>query len=755
MSKESTQSAPSGPHAQEPASLQEQAPRSFLPPESDPSGFSERAPSLVSLLPDEALSLALSRGDAFALHRALNARFDREPSGPLRDTLRALLDNRGLFTVSELPPRLASFLGTGIRLVGLPSQEQQQTPFLATRALCLFGVSLWPLGEHLVQRGRDGQLQVLGRVAAESGSLSKRWAGRLALGALMLAGAGAALAPFVVREVRIANGLSRPVEVRLDGQSIQIEPGRIVQQQLYSLGAPYEVEARWPGAEKPFEVLSVDSHQRTLYNILGAASLEREDPAKADSSQGLLERTSSLEPEARLLLRGGWETRLQAYIEAGQSESAAKLAKAIFLADPSQLQAGQEAARILVQTLPQEALVFARELPPAFPDDPAIGQLAQDALFALGERPVAFARYEPLAQAAPDSIVRALLAARAAPPEQAREAHATVLKRFPESPEAMRAVARILLADGYPLKALKLLEAALAKAPESLEDLELRARAMVSAEEFRGASTAVKQFHDKPGNPSFELAVLAGRIARMAGPTRTQYLARNLLPPRLASSAEHRVAFALLTDSSVSDEELNTVADPVAREALALTNALFQDFEAAVKQASTTRAPVLSRLDPETAAVLALELSRRGEQEAAQRVFGSSLGLLAARAPLLAYVSTGLVSPEFPLLPPGLQAAAFQIRSRASPQHQLVEEAYARWADSLGGMARRALGPKEPDLVFRKKDPYDDLRRRPRFQHFVLLKSQQPPEPPKPPLTPAPTREGERLPRPWPAPPQE
>jgi tetratricopeptide (TPR) repeat protein len=418
------------------------------------------------------------------------------------------------------------------------------------------------------------------------------------------------------------------------------------------------------------------------------------------------------------------------------------LAKSIFLADPSQIQAGQQAALLLVQNDPQQALWFARELPQTFPDDPAVGQLAQDMLIAQGERRVAFKLYEPLVKAAPNSVGRALLAARAAPPEQAREAYARVLERFPESPEAMRAVSRLHLVDDQPREALNLLKEALSKGPESLEDLELRVRTLVSAREVREASVAVKQFRGDPRHASWELAVLGGRLARIAGPSRTQYVTRDLLPPALARSPEHTVAFALLTgDSSVSDAELNAVADPVAREALAITRALFKDFEEAVEQAARVRAPVLSRLDLETAALLALEFSRRGEKEAAQRVFGSSLALLAARAPLLDYVNMRVVRPEFPLLPPGLRAAAYLIRARASPEDRSEELDRARQADVLGGMARRALDGHEEETVLREEGVHShtlwESRRRSVIHHTIRGSG------PPPPAASPPTREGD------------
>lgn len=757
MSKESTQPVPPGSseQAQEFASLPEQTPRTALPPESDPSGFTERAPALGSLLPDDALSQALARGDALAVHGALSARLDREPSGPLRGTLQELLDNRSLFTVAESPPHIAGFLGTGIQWVGLPVPEAQQAQFIATRAIRLFGVPLWPLGEHLLQRGRDGQLQVLGRVAVGSSSLSTWRVGYLALGALMLAAAGAALAPFAVREVHIANGFSRPVEVSLDGEHLTVEPGQILQHQTYGLGEPYLVTARWPGAARPFETLEVESNQRTIYNVLGAASLSWDFQPETSTQAALPDRVYSLPSDAGLALKGGWEARVRDELLWGHPSTAASLAKAVFLADPSQIEAGREAARILVQDQAKEALWFARELPQAFPEDLAVGQLAQDVLIALDERSVAFKLYEPLAKAAPDSVGQALLAARAAPPEQVREAYARVLERFPEAPEAMRALARIHLADGYPSEALKLLEAALAKAPESLEDLELRVRVLIAADEVRTASVAVKKFHNDPRHASWELAVLAGRLARIAGPGATQYIVRDLIPPVFANSPEHLVAFALLTgDSRVSDKELNGVADPVAREALTLTRAVMKDFESAVKRAPQTEDTVLRRLDPETAALLALELSRRGEKEAAHRVFGTSLTLLAARAPLLAYVNSGAVRPEFFLLPPGLQAAAYLIHARAFEQNRLVDQSYARWADGLGGMARQAFGIKDPEPTM-WQDPKYKFREHPPMHHAPLIlwhirgSGQPPPEGPPP--TPAPERTGTRIPRPWPA----
>src|SRR5690242_14520332 len=89
----------------------------------DPSGFVERAPALATLLPDEALASALAGGDTGAVRAALTARLGREPRGPGRETVQALLADRALFAVAEPAPWLGSVLGTGISLMGGPAEQ--------------------------------------------------------------------------------------------------------------------------------------------------------------------------------------------------------------------------------------------------------------------------------------------------------------------------------------------------------------------------------------------------------------------------------------------------------------------------------------------------------------------------------------------------------------------------------------------------------------------------------------------------------
>ncbi len=742
----STQPAPPGNQEQEPVSLPS------LPEVADPSGFTERAPALLSLLPDEALSTALAGADAFAVHAALTSRLAREASGSVRDTLRELLGNQTLFVMAELPPRLGSFLGTGVVLVGLPTPEKQAEPFIATRAVSLFGMPVWPLGEHLVRRGRDGQLEVLGRVAGARGARVSRAAGLLAVAGLALAGAG--LAPLFTREVQLVNGLSRPVEVRLEEQVLTLKPGEVVRRQLYSLGEPYHVEARWPGEAKPFEELSLEASQRALYNVLGAASLSVGNPHLMSGLARMQGSTRSLEDDEYMQWQGGWQDKVRELKELGRWEEAAELCKTIFLADASMLQAGEEAAHLLALHNRDSALGFARLSQAMFPENPAVNRLVQDLFMAVGGRKDAFTLYEGLARQAPQSLSRALLVARVTAPTEQREAYARVLERFPQAPEAMRAMARVQLADGYAKDALKLLDDALAKAPEMLEDVEVRVRALVSLKQFQQASVVVHQFAVDPRHGSWELALLAGRLAQVTGPARTQYVTRDLIPPSITPSLSSMVAFTLLTgEGTVSDAELKSVADLSDQEMLGLTRTLLRDFDKAVEQARTTSDKVRSSLDLESAALLALEFSRLGEQQAASRMFNSSLQLMAAREPLESYVRSGQVEPDFPLLPPGLQAAAYLVRARAVPDHRQEQLDYARATDVLSGMARRAL-----DARYEEPAPRDDSkpsRYRPstwHHHHIEIIQIIKGNSAETPVAAPPPPPPRERLPRPWRAP---
>lgn len=693
-----------------PSHPNEQAAPEALPMEADPSGFTERAPALGLLLPDEALSRALAGGDALAVHAALTARYAREPSGPARDTLRTLLSQPALFAVSEVPPRLGGALGTGPALVGLPPPDQQAAPFIATRAVRLLGLPVWPLSQHLVRRGRDGQLEVLGRVPPGLGFRALRGLSRAAAGLVVLAGVGGALSPLLLRELFLVNGLSRPVEVYVDGRPVRLAPGQTTQQWKLSLGGSYRVSTVWAGKQHPLEERSVAATQRAVYNVLGAASLAVEEPpgARRLGLRPLEGSSASLSEEQRLVVSpGGWERRVQELEDGNRVREAAALALEVAMADPLAARAREVAARYMMLLEPREAEEFAWKLYHRYPDDTA-SHLVQDVLIAIGREEELSSTFGQPRYRAANSVQLALLYARAKPLDRLREAYDEVLTRFPEAPEAHRAVARIRLADGYPARALELLDAARTLAPESLEDVELRVRALISLKRVSEASAVVREYAEAPNRRSWELGVLAGRVARIAGPSRTQYVPGQLVPAELLLSAEARATFALLTgERELKEAELQGISDPLTRDALELSRLVLTDLDAAVARMGTAREGVFRRMPLEAAAVLALELHARGREDEAARVFRSHFALMLAREPLRAYVRSGEVRPRFQLLAPELLAAAYLVRSRAVQQDAFVHRAYARWTDSLGGFARRALDPgfQEPEPTQAKPLP--------------------------------------------------
>jgi len=391
------------------------------------------------------------------------------------------------------------------------------------------------------------------------------------------------------------------------------------------------------------------------------------------------------------------------------------VAEAVALADPTALRAREEALRWTLRYKRDQAASFVGRLIARHPEDLSTHQLVQDTYAFLGWSENSRRRYEKLATEAPDSPLRAFLYARSRPPDAHLQAYGELLKRFPGAVEPRLELARLHLDSGASEQTLELL----GEAPSTLAGVELRVRALISLKRLRDASNTVRVFANDPRNHSWELAVLAGRLDRLAGPTRAQYITHDLIPAALTSSREHMLAFALLTgESLVKEPELQAIMDPSAREALALTRELTRDLKKATEQARTASDRVLSRMPLEAAAVLALELSRTGAAEEASRVFGSHLALLLAREPLEHYVRTGAELPRMSLVAPGLHATAHLIRLRSLDEPQQEEERdSARRADVLGGFARRTLDPS-----YAEYEPLTRFTARPRGCYVSLIR---------------------------------
>lgn len=729
-----------------------------LPPDADPSGFLERAPVLASLLPDAAIEAALSRGDAGALYRALLARLSAERAGPSRDTLAALVADRTLFVMAEQPPTVRSVLGTGTGFLGRPLRAEEGTPYIATRVFRLFGLPLWPLGQHLVRRGVDGALQVLGTVPRDRRFLALRGVSVLALATVGI-GLPALMSMSVMRgEVFLANGLSRPVQVCVDGRCEVLQPEQLVHDTRFFLPGARRVEASWPGEPEPFETVELPREKRAVYHVLGAAPLYARLEQGASSSLRPVRQVDQLGVAETLELRdGGWFEVFQAHADAGRWPDAATLAEAVALHDSSAPHAREQAARAWLRTKDvARAARFGERLAARFPEDLSAQRLALELLVAAGRLDDARKRASALAAAHPTSVDHALLPVLLETPEAQVDLLRELKQRFHSAPVVNRALARAFFIQGRSAEVFPLLNEARGVQPESLEDLELRVRVLLHTRQVGEASNEVRRYGKELTRRSWGLAVLAGRLARVAGPDRTLYVTRDFLPPkprepgkrlpasdatlkaipqvqgalspkppsRPASFAEslrgpeRELLFQLLAaDGSVKDAELKALPEGLARDVILLSRAVLTHLDEALALAEKAPDSVLSRLEPDAAAVLALEFSRLGRKEEADRVFGAHLPLLLARERLEHYVAGGgPPSPEFSRLPPGLRVAAHLARARSQPENAEREHARARDADILQGLARRALdtwqdpvAERTPPVLIeynRERDPY-------------------------------------------------
>ena len=112
-----------------------------------------------------------------------------------------------------------------------------------------------------------------------------------------------------------------------------------------------------------------------------------------------------------------------------------------------------------------------------------------------------------------------------------RDSVKEVMLRFSSAPAATRALARVLFLAGRSGEALRLLDDVRGNAPESLEDLELRVRILLVLHRVGDASNEVRRYGQEAKHHGWDFAVLAGRLALVAGPDRTRVRHPRLLPP--------------------------------------------------------------------------------------------------------------------------------------------------------------------------------------------------------------------------------
>ena len=697
-------------------------PMSLTPP-SDPSGLLERAPRLARLLPDEALASALARGDAWTVRAVLVRRLQHEPPGPTRELLAALVEDRAAFVTTVRTPRTRSVLGTGLRWKGRPAPDAPQAPFVAARTVSVLGLSVWPLDDYLVRASPTAPLQVIGQVPPPAGRAWRR-AGivaGVALGVCVGVGVGGALLDARrVRAVSVVNGLSRPVEVRIGAQHWVVAPGTQEQGTLKLEDAAPHATASWPGAEKPFEdvVLPTDG-ERLIYNVRGVAMLEGRRPSVAATipdRRTLAGSGASLFPEEALFVaKADWESTVRAHMEAGRWRLAGQVASAVAEVDPLNTRARELAARCFLVSdaqppanLPaalrsRDTIGFAHMLMNRWQEDLGAQVLAQDLLGFVGVGETARARYSEHAQQFPDSPLAALYLTRAltqtTPLTQVLPAYEELARRFPDSPEVGRALLEVRwlqeLEDprlsrqetGDPSRAQVMETARLADAlvakhpPQTVEALELFVRIYLRAHRRDAATALVHRFGQDPRHRSWDFLVLAGRVAAVAGPAHTPYVLRDWIPAALSRQPGRMLLLDLLIGQRLpGNEEVAMLASPNDSPVIVYTREVLRPSQRIAEWIAKMPEAELSQLEPEVAALFALELTRTGNA-GAKHLFHASLPLLLAREPLLKFLKTGDVTPAFSRLAPGLRAAALVVRARRESK-----EGYLVFTERLDGL---------------------------------------------------------------------
>ncbi|MBN9682114.1 MULTISPECIES: tetratricopeptide repeat protein [unclassified Corallococcus] len=694
----------------------------------DPSGLLERAPRLAELLPDAALSEALARGDAWAVHAVLSRRLEHEPPGPTRELLTALVEDRGAFVIAARPPSESSVLGTGVRWRGSPARgAAPNAPFVAERTVSVLGVPVWPLEGYLVRADGKAPLQVIGQVPPSRGRSRRRavaLAG-MALGLCGLAGLGAVwLEARGMRAVTVVNGLSRPVDVRIGGEHWVVAPGTQEQGRVKLGEGPLHAVTTWPGQDSVIEDVTLPVQgERILYNVKGAARLKAEATDTSLPSRSLPEAASVLQADERLAVQAAkWEAAAQAFADEDNWQAVGRVASAVAEVEPGNRLARETAARawLVVDTqvpanLPSDlrwrnTRDYAAMLMHTWQEDPAAQALALSLMRYIGQGGQARARYAEHAQQHPDSPLAALYLQRAGSQDPssaaAVDAWANLAERFPDSPDVTRAWLearwRFELGDGsrswsdserqdFVVGTARRVQALEEKhPPETLEALELDVRILLRAQLRDAATARVRRYGQDPRRRTWDFLVLAGRTAEAAGPEHTSYVMRDWIPPALARQPERMLLLDLLTGQrSPKDAELAALPSVEARSVLRLTRDALVDPRRALKEGDGDPSTVLSQLDPEVLALLALEHTRTGDA-VGKRLFSFSLPLMLARDPLRNHVlsTSGVPGLDFNRLPPGLRAAATLVHARRD-----AKEGYPVFTERLDGLARMdALG---------------------------------------------------------------
>lgn len=623
----------------------------------------------------------LRSGDRLRLYEWLRGRQENTTDPRERQLLAALLTERHRFLVvleEHERPRVRSVLGTGTRFLGAEDPQPRDDSAIVTLYWSVLYLPVLPLSQYLARTVALGRREILGQVPLAP---RLRWWRRglvvITLAATFLAMLSLRLDPHY-REVRFVNGLDIPVRVSLGRANVFFvaAQGR-VPRRLGRGVYPVTVYTR-DGMILDKDSIQIPEQADTLvYNILGAAPLYAEQlavpggpggsaaparsaplPVEQFAGQRFIARQGidylfETPPEDLVGTRekgggvwhldmasGGWPTALQV-LAADRLAEAAALAERIYRAEPSFEPAMQYASYFIGEARGSEALLgFAHEVVAKHPDSVEAHRVYQQAMLLAGRHAECLAEYRARHEREPDSPMMGYLRARIERPAEALPLLGDLVKRFPEDPNLRRALAALLLEQRQFAEALPHFVKYKALAPQDRRPvLEPLARALVATGRATEAAQEVRQFIDEQAMGDPELSVLYARVARLAGDEAP-------LPPDHyfgGAGDAHRYPSrlwltCLVEGQTASPEALSTVGDARLRALLELECTAWQDLDRALEMVRKASVELVSQLDSSVVLLLAGELGRRGEVQAAGRLLDHLTDLSIDRAALKAHV---------------------------------------------------------------------------------------------------------------------
>ena len=648
----------------------------MIPPQVTPSAIDEY---LERLERDPVAGPILRSGDRLRLYEWLRERQDTTADPQERRLLAVLLRERRRFlVVLDERPRARAVLGTGARFLDAEDPQPQDESAIVTLYLSVLYLPVLPLGQYLARTIALGRREILGQVPLAP---RLRWWQR---GLVVITLAATFLAVLSLRidshyrEVRFVNGLDIPVRVSLGRANV------------FFVAAQGRVPRRLGRGVYPVTVLTRDGvildkdsiqipeqADTLLYNILGAAPLYAEQlappkppgnsvppatsaplPVEQYAGQRFIARQGidylfETPPEGAVGTRqtdqgvwhldmapGGWPTALQV-LAADRLVEAAALAESIYRAEPSFEPAMQYASYFIGEARGPEALLgFAREVVAKHPDSVEAHRVYQQAMLLAGRHVECLAEYRALHERQSNSPMMGYLRARIERPAEALPLIGDLVKRFPEDPNLRRALAALLLEQRRFAEAVPHFVKYKALAPQDRRPvLEPLARARVATGHATEAAQEVRQFIDEQATGDPELSVLYARVARLAGDEAP-------LPPDHyfgGSGDAHRYPsrlwFTCLVEGQAAQPEaLSTVGDARLRALLELECTAWHDLDRALELARKAPIELVDQLDSSVVLLLAGELGRRGDVQAAGRLLDHLTDLSIDRAALKAYM---------------------------------------------------------------------------------------------------------------------